>query len=171
MIGHAIFLHSLCKVNEKAAGMAWMINLYEVCGSRINNCVVHDLTLTTWLTAVDDADGEEGGVGFEEVSSVSEVGVVKVGGIDEGEMWEVTVCGVEGVSVGGVAPVDVVGVVASEVLLSEKQVNAHHLIHQQMSKWKPQLTNDKLKRLQWLECWITTLAQCITTLCRQTSCV
>ena len=30
-----------------------------------------------------DADGEEGGFGTEEVSSVSEVGVVKVEGIDE----------------------------------------------------------------------------------------
>ena len=30
-------------------------------------------------------------------------------------------CGVEGVSVGGGAPVDVVGIVASDVLLSEKQ--------------------------------------------------
>ena len=35
------------------------------------------------LTVVDDVDGEEGGVGFEEVSSVFEVGVVKVEGIDE----------------------------------------------------------------------------------------
>ena len=32
---------------------------------------------------VDDVDGEEGGVGFEEVSSVFEVGMVKVEGIDE----------------------------------------------------------------------------------------
>ena len=32
---------------------------------------------------MDDVDGEEGGVGVEEVSSVSEVDVVKVGGIDE----------------------------------------------------------------------------------------
>ena len=48
MIGHAIFLHSLCKVKKKATGMACMIKLCEVCGSRINNCVVHDLTLTTW---------------------------------------------------------------------------------------------------------------------------
>ena len=32
---------------------------------------------------MDDVDGAEGGVGFEEVSSVFEVGVVKVGGIDE----------------------------------------------------------------------------------------
>ena len=53
MIGHAIFLHSLCKVKKKAAGMACMIklvNLCEVCGSRINNCVVHDLTLANYLT-------------------------------------------------------------------------------------------------------------------------
>ena len=71
---------------------------------------------------------------------------------------------VEGVSVGGGAPVDVVGVVALEVLLSEKQMNTHNLIHQQLHK--PQLTNDKLKYLQWLDCWITTLAQCITSLCR-----
>ena len=41
---------------------------------------------------------------------------------------------VEGVSVRGGAPVDVVGVVAAEVLLSEKQMSAHNLIHQQMSK-------------------------------------
>ena len=74
------------KKKKKAAGMACMIklvNLCEVCGNRINNCVVHDLTLTTCLTVVDDVDGEEGGGGFEEVSSVSEVGVVKVGGMDE----------------------------------------------------------------------------------------
>ena len=32
---------------------------------------------------MDDVDGEEGGVGVEEVSSVSEVGVVKVEGMDE----------------------------------------------------------------------------------------
>ena len=32
---------------------------------------------------MDDVEGEEGGVGFEEVSSVFEVGVVKVEGIDE----------------------------------------------------------------------------------------
>ena len=65
---------------------------------------------------MDDVDGEEGMVGFEKVSSVSEVGVVKVEGIDEmSPVW-----GVGGVSVGGGAPVDVVGVVASEVLLSEK---------------------------------------------------
>ena len=63
---------------------------------------------------MDDADGEEGGVGFEKVTSVFEVGVVKVEGI--GEMSPV-----EGVTVGGGAPVDVVGIVASEVLLSEKQ--------------------------------------------------
>ena len=70
---------------------------------------------------MDDADGEEGGVGFEKVTSVFEVGVVKVEGIDEmSPVWEVPVWGVEGVSVGGGAPVDVVGVVASEVLLSEK---------------------------------------------------
>ena len=69
-----------------------------------------------WLT-VDDVDGEEGGVEAEEVSSMFEVGVVKVEGIDEmSPVW-----GVEGVSVGGGAPVDVVGVVASDVLLSEKQ--------------------------------------------------
>ena len=69
-----------------------------------------------WLT-VDDVDGEEGGVEAEEVSSVFEVGVVKVGGIDEmPPVW-----GVGGVSVWGGAPVDVVGVVALEVLLSEKQ--------------------------------------------------
>ena len=40
---------------------------------------------------------------------------------------------VEGVSVGGRVPVDVVGVVAPELLLSEKQMNTHNLIHQQMS--------------------------------------
>ena len=32
---------------------------------------------------MDDVDGEEGEVGLEEVSSVFEVGVVKVEGIDE----------------------------------------------------------------------------------------
>ena len=32
---------------------------------------------------MDDADGEEGGVGFKKVTSVFEVGVVKVEGIDE----------------------------------------------------------------------------------------
>ena len=32
---------------------------------------------------MDDVDGEEGGVGFEEGSSVSKVGVVKVEGMDE----------------------------------------------------------------------------------------
>ena len=107
----------------KAAGMACM---HDVCWNRINSCEVHDLTLTTWLT-VDDVDGEEGGVGFEKVASVSVVGVVKVEGIDEmSPVWleGVSVGGgapVEGVSVGGGAPVDVVGVVASEVLLSEKQ--------------------------------------------------
>ena len=37
-------------------------------------------------------------------------------------------------SVGGGAPVDVGGVVGSEVLLSKKQMNAQYLIHQQMSK-------------------------------------
>ena len=63
---------------------------------------------------MDDVDGEEGEGGFEEVSSVFEVGVVKVEGIDE-------VSPVEGVSVGGGAPVDVVGVVALEVLLSENK--------------------------------------------------
>ena len=114
MIGHAILLHSLCKV-QKAAGMACIIKLmylHDVCGSRINSCEVHDLTLTTWLT-VDDV---EGGVGFEKVTSVSEVGVIKVEGIDEmSPVWVVTVWGVGGVSVGGVAPVD------AEVLLSEKQ--------------------------------------------------
>ena len=69
---------------------------------------------------MDDADGE-GGVGFERVTSVFEVGVVKVQGIDEmSPVWKGTVWGVEGVSVGGGAPVDIVGVV-SEVLLSEKQ--------------------------------------------------
>ena len=41
---------------------------------------------------------------------------------------------VGGVSVGGGAPVDVVRVVPPEALLSEKQMNTHHLIHQQMSK-------------------------------------
>ena len=65
---------------------------------------------------VDDVDGEEGGG--------APVEGVSVGGGAP----------VEGVSVGGGAPVDVVGVVVPEVLLSEKQVNAHHLIHQQMSK-------------------------------------
>ena len=53
MIGHAILLHSLCKVKKKAAGMACMIKpmyLHEVCGSIINSCVVHDLTLTNYLT-------------------------------------------------------------------------------------------------------------------------
>ena len=35
---------------------------------------------------------------------------------------------------GGGTPVDVVGVVAAEVLLSEKQMATHNLIHQQMSK-------------------------------------
>ena len=64
--------------------------LHEVCGSRINSCIVHDLM--TWLT-VDDVDGE----------------------------GRVTVWGVEGVSVGCRAIVDVGGVVVSEVLLSEKQ--------------------------------------------------
>ena len=133
MIGHAILLHSLCKV-QKAAGMACMIKLmylHEVCGSRINSYEVHDLTLTTWLT-VDDV---EGGVGFEKVTSVSELGVVKVEGRDEmSPVWVVTVWGVEGVSVGGVAPVEGVSVgggtpveVVSvgggtlEVLLTEKQ--------------------------------------------------
>ena len=73
-----------------------------------------------WLT-VDDVDGE-GRVEAEEVSSVFEVGVVKVEGLDEvSPVWEVMVWGMEGVSVGGGAPVDVVGVVASTVLLSEKQ--------------------------------------------------
>ena len=118
---------------------------------------------------MDDVDGEEGG--GTPVEGVS-VGGVSVGG--GAPVAGVSVGGgapVEGVSVGGGAPVDVVGVVAPEVLLSEKQVNAHNLIHQQMSKCKPQLTNDKLKYLQWLECWITTLPQCITTLCRQTSSV
>ena len=63
---------------------------------------------------MDDVDGEEGEVGFEEVSSVFEVGVVKVEGMDEmSPVW-----GVEEVSVGGGVPVDVVGIV---VLLSEKQ--------------------------------------------------
>ena len=75
---------------------------------------------------MDDVDGEEGGVGVEEVSSVSEVGMVKVEG------REVTMRGVGGVSVGGGAPVDIVGVVVSEVLLSEKQMNTHNLNHQQM---------------------------------------
>ena len=56
-------------------------------------------------------DGEEGGG--------APVGGVSVGGRAP----------VEGVSVGGRAPVDVVGV---EVLLSEKQINAHNLIHQQL---------------------------------------
>ena len=80
---------------------------------------------------MDDVDGKEGGgAPVEEVS---------VGGGAP----------VEEVSVGGGAPVDVVGIVAPEVLLSEKQVNAHNLIHQQMST---QLTNDKLKHLQWLDC-------------------
>ena len=32
---------------------------------------------------MDDADGEEGGVGVEKVTSVFEVGVVKVEGMDE----------------------------------------------------------------------------------------
>ena len=41
---------------------------------------------------------------------------------------------VEGLSVGGGTPVDVGGVAAPEVLLSEKQMNAHNLIHQQMNK-------------------------------------
>ena len=69
---------------------------------------------------MDDVEGEEGEVGFEEVSSVSEVSVVKVEGRDEiSPVW-----GVEGMSVGGGAPVDVVGVVALEVLLSEK-TNEH----------------------------------------------
>ena len=72
---------------------------------------------------MDDVDGEEGGGGFEEVSSVFDLGVVKVEGMDE----MVPVWGVEGVSVGGGAPADVVEVVASEVLLSEKQVNPHTL--------------------------------------------
>ena len=40
---------------------------------------------------------------------------------------------VEGVTVGGGAPVDIVRVVVAEVLLSEKQMNARNLIHQQMS--------------------------------------
>ena len=75
---------------------------------------------------MDDVDREEGGVGVEEVSSVSEVGVVKVEG------REVAMRGVGGVSVGGGAPVDIVGVVVSEVLLSEKQMNTHNLNHQQM---------------------------------------
>ena len=65
---------------------------------------------------MDDVDGEEGVFGAEEVSSVFEVGVVKVEGIDE-------MSPVGGVSVGGGAPVDVVGVVALEVLLPEKQMN------------------------------------------------
>ena len=61
------------------------------------------------------------GFGAEEVSSVFEVGVVEVEGMDEvSPVWEVTVWGVEGVLVGGETPVDVVGVVVSEVLLSEK---------------------------------------------------
>ena len=73
-----------------------------------------------WLT-VDNVDGE-GRVEDEEVSSVFEVGVVKVEGLDEmSPVRVVTVWGMEGVSVGGGAPVDVVGVVASTMLLSEKQ--------------------------------------------------
>ena len=58
---------------------------------------------------MDDVDGEEGGVGVEEVSSVFEVGVVKVEGIDEMEI----------VSVGGKV-LGVVGVVGLEVLLPKK---------------------------------------------------
>ena len=86
--------------------------------------VMHDLTLTTWLTVDDE------GFGAEEVSSGFEVGVVEVEGMSP--VWEVSVWGVEGVSVGGGAPVEevsvgggapvgVVGAVVSEVLLSEKQ--------------------------------------------------
>ena len=131
MIGHAILLHSLCKV-QKAAGMACMIKLmylHDVCGSRINSCEVHDLTLTTWLT-VDDV---EGGVGFEKVTSVFEVGVVKVEGIDEvSPVWVVTVWGVGGVSVGGRAPVD------AEVLLSEKQGIV--TVKMDSQKWFPRTT-------------------------------
>ena len=68
---------------------------------------------------MDDVDGGEGRVEAEEVSSVSEVGVVKVEGMDE--MSPVEGVPVGGVSVGGGAPMDVVGVVVAEVLLSEKQ--------------------------------------------------
>ena len=38
VIGHAILLHSLCKVQNKVAGIACMIKLmylHEVCGSRL----------------------------------------------------------------------------------------------------------------------------------------
>ena len=62
---------------------------------------------------MDEADGEESGVGLEKVSSVSEV--LSVEGMDEVSL-------VEGMLVGGGTLVDPVGVVESEVLLSEKQV-------------------------------------------------
>ena len=38
VIGHAILLHSLCKAQNKVAGIACMIKLmylHEVCGSRL----------------------------------------------------------------------------------------------------------------------------------------
>ena len=64
---------------------------------------------------------------------------------------------------GHVPLVGPMGVVTSEVLFSEKQVKTQFnlSVHEQ----KPQLTNDKLKYLQWLVSWTTTLPQCITTLC------
>ena len=76
---------------------------------------------------MDDVDGEEGGGA--PVEGVSVGGGTTVEGVSVGGGAQVG-----GVSVGGGAPVDVVGVFVSEVLLSDKQVNAHHLIHQQMSK-------------------------------------
>ena len=63
----------------------------------------------------------------------------------------------ESVLVEGVPGKALVGVTDVEVLLSEKT--------SEEIKCKFGLTEDKLKHPQWLECYITPLPQCITTLC------
>ena len=96
------------------------------------------------------------------VEDVSVEGVLVENMSVEGVLVEdVSVEGVlveDGAQVNGIQ----VGVVTSEVLLSEKQVKA---LYDPSVMNKCKLTNDKLKDLQWLGCWTTTLPQCITTLC------
>ena len=73
---------------------------------------------------MDNVDREEGGGRFEEVSSVGGecVSVERVLVVDGVSL-------VEDMLVRGGALVGAVEVVESEVLLSEKQVNVHNLIH------------------------------------------